>query len=311
MDIDQILNSSTAQSKDQDPVPPQPSPEPWRDNVSSVPETNSSPESLSERQHPEKQSSPASAPQYIDLPPLEISKSTAPVATSIPRSWPSGETPPSQQPILPQHHQTSQYQGTPQSYAYPSQYHQQRYPQYHQQMYYQDQTTAYHVPTAQHHIQPFQQGHYSPTGDQQFSFPRAVDQNYGESSSVSQWAPLRQSSSSQSIPQEHFAPTLDSSGSSITRASEGAGLRRLNSDADPQEETSLTAVKPKRRKAPNSTWTLEEDRKLVDMVLQTLPRQDFSEYAQILNKRDGQTVRYRWKVLVRRAKGENEDGASS
>lgn len=35
----------------------------------------------------------------------------------------------------------------------------------------------------------------------------------------------------------------------------------------------------------------------------TLPKQDYENYARILNKRDGQTVRYRWKVILRRAKG--------
>ncbi|KAK9449352.1 uncharacterized protein V1518DRAFT_250691 [Limtongia smithiae] len=74
-----------------------------------------------------------------------------------------------------------------------------------------------------------------------------------------------------------------------------------------EDSTDTQVVRPKRRKAPNSTWTNEEDKRLVDMVLRTLPRQDFNEYAQILNKRDGQTVRYRWKVLIRRAKGDLED----
>ncbi|KAA8910830.1 hypothetical protein TRICI_004018 [Trichomonascus ciferrii] len=70
----------------------------------------------------------------------------------------------------------------------------------------------------------------------------------------------------------------------------------------PSSQPSAAAGK-KRVKAPNSTWTLEDDAKLVDLVLSTLPRQDFAEYARILNKRDSQTVRYRWKVIVRRAKG--------
>lgn len=63
----------------------------------------------------------------------------------------------------------------------------------------------------------------------------------------------------------------------------------------------------KRVKAPNSTWTIEDDAKLVDLVMSTLPRQDFTEYARILNKRDSQTVRYRWKVIVRRAKGSDNN----
>ena len=35
----------------------------------------------------------------------------------------------------------------------------------------------------------------------------------------------------------------------------------------------------------------------------TLPKQDYENYAKLLNKRDGQTVRYRWKVILRRARG--------
>ncbi|KAK9234163.1 hypothetical protein V1525DRAFT_391724 [Lipomyces kononenkoae] len=318
MDIDQILNSSTAQSQDHNPgpppapPPPPPPPEPGLDNVSSARAIKLSPESQVQR-HPEKESSPTSASQHVSLPPpLEESKSTAPAASDIPQSWPLGETAPLlQQSVVPQYSPSPQqyHHGPQHSYAYPPQYHHQRYAQYPPPLYYQEQTTPYHISTPQHHMQPFQRDQYPSTVEQQFSFPHANDRNYGQSSSVSQLPPPRQPLSSQSMPQDHFAPALDSSVSSnLTPAYDGVGLRRSNSDADPQEETSTTAVKPKRRKAPNSTWTLEEDRKLVDMVLQTLPRQDFSEYAQILNKRDGQTVRYRWKVLVRRAKGENEDG---
>ncbi|KAK9466012.1 hypothetical protein V1512DRAFT_31247 [Lipomyces arxii] len=85
--------------------------------------------------------------------------------------------------------------------------------------------------------------------------------------------------------------------------------KRSHSQESVDEAASTTSAptRAKRRKAPNSTWTLEEDRKLVEMVLRTLPRQDFSEYAQRLNKRDSQTVRYRWKVLIRRATGESDD----
>lgn len=80
----------------------------------------------------------------------------------------------------------------------------------------------------------------------------------------------------------------------------------------PQSQPSSSATAGKKRvKAPNSTWTLEDDAKLVDLVLSTLPRQDFAEYARMLNKRDSQTVRYRWKVIVRRAKGADSSDYSS
>ncbi|KAK9480072.1 hypothetical protein V1514DRAFT_318345 [Lipomyces japonicus] len=87
----------------------------------------------------------------------------------------------------------------------------------------------------------------------------------------------------------------------------GSTSRRPATDLEIVDETAFAGSTFKRRKAPNSTWTIDEDRKLVDLVLRTLPRQDFAEYAQILNKRDGQTVRYRWKVLVRRAKAQTEE----
>ncbi|KAK7207491.1 hypothetical protein BZA70DRAFT_264857 [Myxozyma melibiosi] len=89
--------------------------------------------------------------------------------------------------------------------------------------------------------------------------------------------------------------------------SQAAAGAEEESQEDPRSAGSSSGVRPKRRKAPNSTWTIDEDRQLVEMVLRTLPRQDFGEYAQVLNKRDAQTVRYRWKVLVRRAKGEIEE----
>jgi hypothetical protein len=41
----------------------------------------------------------------------------------------------------------------------------------------------------------------------------------------------------------------------------------------------------------------------LDMVLSTLPKQDYESYAKKLNKRDGQSIRYRLKVIVKRAKG--------
>lgn len=72
------------------------------------------------------------------------------------------------------------------------------------------------------------------------------------------------------------------------------------------EDKTSDGSQRKRSKAPNSTWTMEDDNKLLDLVLSTLPRQDYAEYARLLNKRDSQTVRYRWKVLVRRARGEGE-----
>ncbi|KAK9429545.1 hypothetical protein V1505DRAFT_152972 [Lipomyces doorenjongii] len=333
MNIDQILNSSTAQSEGNDSSQPS---TPALDNASSAPTvTKSSPQSLS-RHHTQKQASPTSLPQYIKLPSQEESKFAAPTTPNTPQSQPPlggpSRLPP--QSILPQHHQPQQqYQAPQQSYAYQQEYHQQRYQQYPPQSYYQELRPGYQAPTGQHHIQRIQQHQYQPTelsdqppetyatvasndAAQQYgvrqaghplSVPQSLDRNYGESSSMSLWTPPRQPSSSQSIHQENLAPVLDSGVGNFAYAYDGTGLRRATSDGDPQEESSMSAVKPKRRKAPNSTWTLEEDRKLVDMVLQTLPRQDFSEYAQILNKRDGQTVRYRWKVLVRRAKGENED----
>ncbi|KAK9487689.1 hypothetical protein V1527DRAFT_309805 [Lipomyces starkeyi] len=332
MNIDRILNSSTAHSEGNDSGQPL---TPAHDNASSSPNvTKSSPPPLSQ-QHTQKQLSPTSLPRYIKLPSQEESKFASPTTSNVPQSQtPLGEPallPP--QLILPQHYQPQQqYQAPQQSYAYQQQYQQQRYQQYPPQPYYQQLRPGYQASTAQHHIQHIQQHQYQPTelsdqmetyatvaandASQQFgvrqgghplSVPQSLDRNYGESSSMGLWTPPRQPSSSQGIHQENLAPVLDSGAGSFAYAYGGTGLRRATSDGDPQEELSMSAAKPKRRKAPNSTWTLEEDRKLVDMVLQTLPRQDFSEYAQILNKRDGQTVRYRWKVLVRRAKGENED----
>lgn len=40
------------------------------------------------------------------------------------------------------------------------------------------------------------------------------------------------------------------------------------------------------------------------MVLSSLPKQDYEHYARTLNKRDGQSVRYRWKVILRKARGQ-------
>ncbi|CAN6610990.1 hypothetical protein TRVA0_004S03422 [Trichomonascus vanleenenianus] len=101
------------------------------------------------------------------------------------------------------------------------------------------------------------------------------------------------------------APTSPATSSLISSAFQP----RNTTTTDYPSESSIGAQyenrkgKSKRIKAPNSTWTLEDDAKLVDLVLRTLPRQDYNEYARILNKRDAQTVRYRWKVIVRRAKG--------
>ncbi|KAK9375284.1 uncharacterized protein V1513DRAFT_424837 [Lipomyces chichibuensis] len=329
MNIDRILNSSTAQSEGNDSGQPL---TPARDNASSTP--NVTPQSPSQQLTQQQQSSPTSRPQYIELPSQEESKFAAPTTSNIPQSQPPlGGGPALLPPQLPQHHQSQQqYQAQQYSYAYQQQYQQQRYQQYTPQSYFQPLRPGYQPSTAQHHIQHIQQQHYQPTelsdqseayvtvaandvsqqhgvrqGGHPFSAPQSLDRNYGESSSMSAWTPPRQPSSSQSIHPENLAPVSDSSAGSLGQGSDSTGLHMTTSDGDPQEESGMFAVKPKRRKAPNSTWTLEEDRKLVDLVLQTLPRQDFGEYAQILNKRDGQTVRYRWKVLVRRAKGENED----
>lgn len=46
-------------------------------------------------------------------------------------------------------------------------------------------------------------------------------------------------------------------------------------------------------------------------MLSTLPKQDFEKYSKLLNKRDGQTVRYRWKVILKRAKGEYQRPTTS
>ncbi|KAK9384718.1 hypothetical protein V1515DRAFT_321792 [Lipomyces mesembrius] len=326
MNIDRILNSSTAQSEGNDSSQPLTL---ALDNASSAPTVKeSSPKSLS-RQHTQKQVPPTSLPQYIKLPSHEESKFAAPTTPNIPQSQPplGGPALLPPQPILSQHHQPQQqYRAPQQSYAY-----QQQYQQYPPQSYYQQLRPGYQAPAAEHHIQRIQH-QYHPTelsdqpetyatvvsndasqtygvrqGGHPLSVPQSLDRKNGEFSSMSLWTPPRQPSSSRSIHQENLAPVVDSGAGNFEYAYEGTGLRRATSDGDPQEESSMSAVKPKRRKAPNSTWTLEEDRNLVDMVLQTLPRQDFSEYAQVLNKRDGQTVRYRWKVLVRRAKGENED----
>lgn len=84
--------------------------------------------------------------------------------------------------------------------------------------------------------------------------------------------------------------------------------QNLNSDKrtifTPVSTTATGVQRPKRSKAKNSTWTIEEDRQLIDLVLNTLPVQDYAEYARILNKRDAQTIRYRWRVILRRARGE-------
>lgn len=100
-------------------------------------------------------------------------------------------------------------------------------------------------------------------------------------------ASIGASSTSEDMAEELFSTTIPSSSTS---------------SATP--EPTKTA-KLKRVKAKNSTWTLEEDKKLIELVTSTLPTQDFSEYARILNKRDAQTVRYRWKVILRRSKGED------
>lgn len=76
------------------------------------------------------------------------------------------------------------------------------------------------------------------------------------------------------------------------------------SGASTSSNTPTTTTRPKRSKAKNSTWTIEEDRQLIDLILNTLPVQDYAEYARILNKRDAQTIRYRWRVILRRARGE-------
>ncbi len=56
----------------------------------------------------------------------------------------------------------------------------------------------------------------------------------------------------------------------------------------------------KRLKASNTHWTPEDDCKLLEMVLSTLPRQNYTSYAIKLNKRDSQSVRYRWRKLVKK-----------
>jgi Myb-like DNA-binding domain len=93
--------------------------------------------------------------------------------------------------------------------------------------------------------------------------------------------------------------------SSRKRAAVSGNDNSLDQDLQPASSSSLSKTKLKRLKAKNSTWTLEEDRTLIGLVMNTLPIQDFTEYARILNKRDSQTVRYRWKVILRRARAED------
>lgn len=49
------------------------------------------------------------------------------------------------------------------------------------------------------------------------------------------------------------------------------------------------------------------------MVFSTLPKQNYENYARKLNKRDGQSIRYRLKVIMKKAKGKlmNNDILSS
>lgn len=43
------------------------------------------------------------------------------------------------------------------------------------------------------------------------------------------------------------------------------------------------------------------------MVFSTLPKQNYENYARKLNKRDGQSIRYRLKVIMKKAKGKLVD----
>ncbi|KAK9247145.1 hypothetical protein V1506DRAFT_552591 [Lipomyces tetrasporus] len=279
MNIDQILNSSTlsAQSEGNDsgqtfaPAP---------DNASSASVTKSSPatspRSISQRAAPQKESSPISQPRYVNsesqeesgLGPLNLPPSQPP---QTPGGLPLQPLPP------PQHHPPPGLPTAQQTYAYQQQYQQPPFQQYSPQSYYQPQRTGYQASTA-HHVQPFQ--HHSqhpayavPQQGYSFALPQGYDRKYGEfSSSMRPWTPPRQERSSQSIQhsvsQENLAPPLDPGDGHSAYAYEGTGLRRVASDGDPQEESSTLAVRPKRRKAPNSTWTLEEDRKLVCLCTQ-------------------------------------------
>ncbi|KAK9325115.1 hypothetical protein V1517DRAFT_5659 [Lipomyces orientalis] len=293
MNIDQILNSSTlsAQSEDNDSgqtVAAAP------DNASVVTKSSpaNSPRSLSQ-QAPQKELSPTSQPRYVNSKSQEESRLEPPnLPQSQPSQTPSGAALLPLQPLPPpQHNPPPEFPTAQQTYAYQQQYQQHPYLQYSPQSYYQPQRTGYQTSTA-HHIQPFQHHQYQPTAawsepttaavssasqppgyavpQQGYSLspPQGYDRNYGEfSSSMRPWTPPREPRSSQSIQhsvsQENLAPPLEPGDGRSAYVYEGTGLRRVASDGDPQEESSTLAVRPKRRKAPNSTWTLEEDRKLV------------------------------------------------
>ncbi|ANB13850.1 hypothetical protein AWJ20_4799 [Sugiyamaella lignohabitans] len=108
------------------------------------------------------------------------------------------------------------------------------------------------------------------------------------------------SSSLASIP----GPSIGSSVVKSEPTTEGAPVATVSGGESEGTPAADKKGKSKRSKAKNSTWAIEDDRKLVDLVMSTLPTQDFAEYARVLNKRDAQTIRYRWKVILRRAKGE-------
>ncbi len=72
------------------------------------------------------------------------------------------------------------------------------------------------------------------------------------------------------------------------------------------EAPPIRKKQPKRSKASNTTWTSEDDSQLIDMVLSTLPRQNYASYATRLSKRDSQSVRYRWKRLIKKFKGDRK-----